>query len=173
MSATLTAPARRRAVLAALGLPVLGLAACAARPPKAPPAEGAMQSWSGRLGLVIASDPPQQFHAGFDLAGTEQQGELRLSTPLGSILALLQWRPGEALLVQDGRTQAYPSIDALSTAATGTAVPLRALFAWLRGVPETVAGWQVDLSGLSGGRLLAQRLSPLPHAELRIVLDQP
>jgi hypothetical protein len=35
-------------------------------------------SWSGRLGLVIAA--PQQFHAGFELTGDAQHGELRLST---------------------------------------------------------------------------------------------
>lgn len=171
MSATPTAPMRRRAMLAALGLPWLGLVACATRAPLAPPAEGATQSWSGRLGLVIASDPPQRFHAGFELTGDAQSGELRLSSPLGSILAELKWRPDEALLVQDGQTHAFPSVDALSAAVTGTAVPLQALFAWLRGVPEEVPGWQADLSGLSDGRLLARRLSPLPGAELRVILD--
>ena len=171
MSATLVTPTRRRAVLAALGLPLLALTACATRPPQAPPAEGAAPSWSGRLGLVIASDPPRQFHASFELTGNAQSGELRLSTPLGSILAELKWQPGEALLVQNGQTQAYPSVDALSAAVTGTAVPLQALFAWLRGVPEKVPGWLADLSGLPDGRLLARRLSPLPSAELRVILD--
>ena len=173
MNAAPPVQARRRTALALLGLPLLGVTACATRPPMAPPAEGSVHRWSGRLGLVIASDPPQQFHAGFDLTGDEQRGELSLSSPLGSILAVLQWRPGQAVLLQDGQTHPYPSVDALAAAVTGTAVPLRALFAWLRGVPEEVAGWHVDLSGLPGGRLLARRVSPLPTAELRVILDQP
>ena len=171
MSATPRARARRRTVLLALstlGLPLLALTGCATRPP---PPDNMAQSWSGRLGLVIASEPPQQFHAGFELTGDAQRGELRLSTPLGSVLAELKWRPGEALLVQNDQTLAYPSVDALSAAVTGTAVPLRALFAWLRGVPEEVPGWRADLSGLPDGRLLARRLSPLPSAELRVILD--
>ena len=161
---------RRRTALALLGLPLASLCACATR---APTVARAAQSWSGRLGLVIASDPPQQFHAGFELTGTEQTGELSLSSPLGSTLAVLQWRPGQALLRHDGKAQDYASVDALSAAATGTAVPVRALFAWLRGEPEPVAGWQVDLSGLPAGRLLARRISPLPAAELRVILDRP
>lgn len=174
MSATPRARARRRTVLLALstlGLSVLALTGCATRPPQPSPPDNMASSWSGRLGLVIASEPPQQFHAGFELTGDAQHGELRLSTPLGSVLAELKWRPGEALLVQNDQTRAYPSVDALSAAVTGTAVPLRALFAWLRGVPEEVPGWRADLSGLPDGRLLARRLNPLPSAELRVILD--
>lgn len=173
MSTAHAATARRRATLALLGLPLLAVTACATRAPAVPASDASVQSWSGRLGLVVASDPPQQFHAGFELSGNARSGELSLDSPLGSVLARLQWRPGQALLLKDGRTHAYPSIDALSAAVIGTAVPLRALFAWLRGVPEPVAGWQVDLSGLSDGRLLARRESPLPTAELRVILDRP
>ena len=163
--------AARLARRGALALLAAGLASCATGARKQPAATPS--SWSGRLGLVIASDPPHQFHAGFDLSGDEQNGELSLSTPLGSTLALLQWRPGQALLMQDGQTREYPTVDALAAAVTGTAVPLRALFAWLRGQAEPVEGWQVDLSQLSDGRLLARRIAPLPAAELRIILDAP
>jgi outer membrane lipoprotein LolB len=37
---------------------------------------------------------------------------------------------------------------------------------------QSVPGWQADLSGLPDGRLFAQRLMPLPTAELRLVLDR-
>ena len=166
-------PTARLARRGALVLLAAGLAGCAASPRSQHPGAATSSSWSGRLGLIIASEPPQQFHAGFDLTGTEYSGELRLASPLGSTLALLQWRPGQALLQQDGQTREYPSVDALSAAVTGTAVPLRALFAWLRGQAEPVEGWQVDLSQLSDGRLLARRIAPLPAAELRIILDAP
>ncbi len=169
MSSPRTARLARRGALALLAA---GLAGCATGPRSKYPA-ATPSSWSGRLGLIIASEPPQQFHAGFDLTGTEHSGELRLASPLGSTLALLQWRPGQALLMQDGQTREYPSVDALSAAVTGTAVPLRALFAWLRGQAESVEGWQVDLSQLSEGRVQARRISPLPAAQLRIALDAP
>lgn len=129
--------------------------------------------WSGRLGLVVESDPPEQLHASFELEGDPRSGQLDLFTPLGSTLASLQWQPGAAVLVQGGQRRDYDSLDALATAATGTALPLGALFAWLRGVPETAEGWQVDLSQQAGGRLRAWRLAPPPSAELRVVLDAP
>ena len=127
--------------------------------------------WSGRLALVVASDPPQQYHAAFELDGNPESGQLDLFSPLGNMLASLQWQPGQALLRQGARIDAYESVNALASAATGTAVPVRALFLWLRGSPEAVDGWVVDLSQLSVGRLHAHRQSPLPEADLRIIVD--
>ena len=49
---------------------------------------------------------------------------------------------------------------------------MRALFAWLRGLPQAGEGWEADLSRLPDGRLLARRLAPPPAAELRVVLDR-
>ena len=49
---------------------------------------------------------------------------------------------------------------------------MQALFAWLRGRPEHVPGWQVDLSQLDDGRLVANRQMPLPTAVLRLVLER-
>ena len=164
-----TALTARRGTLALLAACLTG---CATSPRSDRSTAASPSSWSGRLGLVIASEPPQQFHAGFELTGSEQSGELQLTSPLGSILAVLQWRPGQALLRQDGERREYPSVDALSAAVTGTAVPVRALFAWLRGEPESVEGWHVDVSQLPDGRLLARRFAPLPTAELRIILDR-
>lgn len=128
--------------------------------------------WSGRLGLTVVSDPPQSFSAGFALRGDPQAGELTLTSPLGNTLAVMQWQPGEALLRQGEQTQHFDSLDALAQQATGTPLPVAALFGWLRGQPQSVPGWQVDLSRVPDGRLFAQRLAPPPAAELRLVLDR-
>ncbi|MBY4596158.1 lipoprotein insertase outer membrane protein LolB [Ottowia caeni] len=129
-------------------------------------------SWSGRLGLTIASEPPQSFSAGFSLSGDEQSGELSLTSPLGSTLAAMQWQPGAAVLRQGEAVQRYDSLDDLVAHATGTPIPVRALFSWLRGHQQAIDGWHADLSGLNSGRLFAQRRQPLPTVDLRLVLDR-
>jgi len=158
----------RRVLLLAVAL---GLSACAL-PPRAPDAAG-QPYWNGRLGLQVDGDKPQSFSAGFELRGAPQAGELSLYSPLGATLAQLRWAPGMAELQADGQRRQYPSIEALTQEATGTALPLPALFAWLDGKPAEVPGWQADLSRIADGRLVARRSEPLPTAELRIVLQQP
>lgn len=128
--------------------------------------------WSGRLGLIVASEPPQSYSAGFALSGSARAGELMLTSPLGSTLAVMRWQPGQALLQQGEQTARFDSLEALLAQVTGTPLPVRALFGWLHGEPQSVPGWQADLSGLPDGRLFAQRLMPLPTAELRLVLDR-
>jgi outer membrane lipoprotein LolB len=127
--------------------------------------------WTGRLALVVDSQPPQSYSASFTLTGNARAGELNLTSPLGSTLAVMQWQPGQALLRQGEKTYSFASLDELSAAATGAELPVRALFDWLRGVPQTVDGWSADLSRLPDGRLTARRLMPLPAAELRVALD--
>jgi outer membrane lipoprotein LolB len=56
--------------------------------------------------------------------------------------------------------------------ATGSAIPVAALFDWLEGRNTAVPGWQADLSELGQGRLRAQRMQPPPAADLRVVLDR-
>jgi len=158
----------RRVLLLAVAL---GLSACAL-PPRAPDAAG-QPYWNGRLGLQVDGDKPQSFSAGFELRGAPQAGQLSLYSPLGATLAQLRWAPGMAELQADGQRRQYPSIEALTQEATGTALPLPALFAWLDGKPAEVPGWQADLSRIADGRLVARRSEPLPTAELRIVLQQP
>lgn len=129
-------------------------------------------AWSGRLSLRLESEPPQSFAALFELRGSPDAGQLTLSTPIGSTLAQLRWSPGEALLMDGRTTRRFDSVDALIEAATGAAIPVGALFAWLDGEDRPVSGWRPDLSQLKSGRLQAVRESPEPRADLRIVFER-
>ncbi|MGB3071491.1 MAG: lipoprotein insertase outer membrane protein LolB [Ottowia sp.] len=165
-------PLSRRQAAQALLLATAALAAgCASTSRETRAIDTERTSWSGRLGLRVASEPPQSFSAGFSLNGNAQAGELSLTSPLGSTLAVMKWQPGAATLNQDGKEKQYSSLDELVAQAIGTPIPVRALFAWLRGEPQAVEGWQTDLSALGNGRLTAQRLQPLPTAELRLVFE--
>jgi outer membrane lipoprotein LolB len=147
------------------------LAGCAtpSQPRPALPANAAL--WSGRLSLSLASEPPQSFSASFELRGTAQQGDLVLSTPLGTTVSALAWTPRGAQLRQGGQVQEFESLDALTTSALGTALPIAALIDWMHGLDTPAPGWQVDVSRQAQGRIKAQRLAPLPSAELRLVWE--
>ncbi len=129
--------------------------------------------WSGRLALQVEGRAEGSFTASFDLRGSPQAGELELLTPLGGTAALLQWTPGRASLRAPGQpVREAASLDDLVMQATGTAIPVAALFDWLAGVPTPAAGWQADLSGRAAGRLQARRLAA-PAADLRVILETP
>lgn len=147
------------------------LGACA-QPPRPSANQRLSDVWTGRLALAVEGNAAQSFSAGFALEGTPEQGELTLSTPLGTVLAVLRWEPGRAELQSPGGERAANSLDELLNDAVGSAIPVAALFAWLKGDAVTATGWQADLSGLEGGRLMAVRTEPLPHATLRIALDR-
>lgn len=155
---------RRVALLWCAGL----LAACAAPRPPVGPGQG---FWSGRLALQVESEPPQSLSAGFDLSGSPEAGELVLTSPLGTTLATVRWRTGWAELQQGTQVTRRDSLSALTAERGGAALPVAALFAWLRGTPEQADGWVVDLSRHASGRITAQRQQPAPTAELRIVFQ--
>ncbi len=162
----------RRFALATATAALLVLAGCAApRAPVARPPD--TQTWTGRLSLRIDSEPVQSFAAMFELTGTPEAGELTLTSPIGSTLAVLQWSPGQALLRNGGEARRYASLDALIQAATGAAIPVPALFGWLAGHEAAVPGWRPNLSQVAQGRLQATRESPQPEAELRVVFERP
>lgn len=144
------------------------LSACATPQRAAQPGE---DLWSGRLAMTVQSDPPQSFSAGFDLRGTPAQGELQLTTPLGTSLATVVWSPGSAEMRQGGQVTRRGSLEELTAELSGTPVPVAALFGWLRGRPDDVPGWQADLSRQPEGRITARRTSPAPSAELRVVVQ--
>lgn len=129
--------------------------------------------WTGRISLQVQSEPVQAFSASFELRGQPERGELTLISPLGSVLGVLRWSPGDATLDSGNRKiEHFSSINELMERATGAAVPPSALFAWLRGDNASVSGWSADLSRLGEGRIWATRTEPAPQAELRVVLDQ-
>lgn len=153
-------------------LPALVLAAVlagCATPPR--PAAGDDRVWTGRLALKVDAARPQSFAAGFELRGSAQAGELLLTSPLGQTLAQVVWSPAGAELRQGERITRRGSLDELTTELTGTAVPVQALFDWLRGAATEAAGWQADLGAFRDGRIQAQRQQPLPSAELRIIVQ--
>lgn len=161
--------AMRRGCAVGAGGAALLLAACATPAPTAS-VDGAPY-WSGRLALTIDSDPPQSFSAGFDLRGTPQAGELQLNSPLGNALATVRWTPDSAELLQGDQVTRRPTLDALTTELGGQALPVIALFAWLRGHEAAANGWRADLSRQATGRIVAKRSQPLPTVELRIVFQ--
>ncbi|HEY4664115.1 MAG TPA: lipoprotein insertase outer membrane protein LolB [Comamonas sp.] len=127
------------------------------------------------MGLQV-HDPlaqEQSFSASFQLQGSPEQGSLDIFNPLGSQIAKLQWQPGTAWLQQGDRLTQSESLQELLRQSLGTALPVQALFSWLRGQEAVAQGWQVDLSRHAQGRITAQRTSPLPQATLRLVLQQP
>ncbi|MDO9403005.1 MAG: lipoprotein insertase outer membrane protein LolB [Polaromonas sp.] len=128
--------------------------------------------WEGRMSLQIRGDQPQGFSAGFALSGNAEKGELKLATPLGTVLGVARWAPGEAVLLSGNDTRRFASVDALLEQTTGASVPLAALFDWLDGRNTTLSGWQADLSDQPAGKITARRTDPAPVADLRIVLDQ-
>ncbi len=159
----------RAATAAASGL-LLALAGCAVSPTRPEPAA---PRWSGRLALQIEGRPEGSFSASFDLRGSARAGELELLTPLGGTAAWLQWTPQGARLRAPGQPERQAaSLDELLVQATGTPLPVAALFDWLAGIPRVADGWQADLSGRAEGRLRARRLTA-PSADLRILLHTP
>lgn len=128
--------------------------------------------WTGRISLQIQSDPEQAFFAGFELKGFSERGELTLTSPLGNVLGILRWSPDEAVLESGHEIKRFTSVDALLQQTTGAAIPIAALFDWLKGENTHLNGWSADLSGRDTGRIVATRIKPAPQTRLRIVLDQ-
>lgn len=155
----------RRALLLACAL---ALAGCASAPRTM---TGTDNFWSGRMALRVDSTPAQSFAASFELQGNPEQGRLSLSTALGTSLATLSWTPSGAEMRQGNTLTRRDSVDALMAELVGAAVPMPALFAWMRGEALSVPGWQTDLSQRAEGRLIARRADPLPTAELRLIIE--
>lgn len=146
------------------------LAGCAV-PPKTPTPSG-VQSWNGRLALTVEGQANQSFSAGFELKGAPEAGELTLTNPLGGTVAALAWSPGIATLRSGASTRQFPSVEALALEATGSELPLPALFDWLAGKPTPVPGWEVDVAQVAEGRLRARRTAPPPATDLRVVFER-
>ena len=141
-----------------------------------PPADisAHITTWSGRLSLRVDATPSlgsQSFSSSFELQGKPEQGQLRFFTPLGSTAAAIVWSPQQAQLQTGGDIRYFSNIAELTEHLLGTPVPLSALFAWLAGDPASLDGWQVDHSQFDSGKIVAQRISPPPRAEIRVLLE--
>lgn len=97
---------------------------------------------------------------------------MELTTSLGTTVARMQWNAEGAELQASGSTRAYPSLAELTLATMGAELPVDALFQWLRGQAASSAGWESDLSQWDAGRITAQRLSPEPRVDLKILLER-
>jgi outer membrane lipoprotein LolB len=140
---------------------------------------------SGRLSLRVAADGQQAergFNASFDLRGSGERGELRLSTVLGPQIAAARWAPGSVALSSSEGERRFTSLGELATQVLGEPVPLQALPDWLRGrawpgaPADTGAagfaqlGWQVDLARQADGFITATRAAA-PTVVLRVRLE--
>jgi outer membrane lipoprotein LolB len=163
----------RSAFLSVCLIAIILVAGCA-RPIRATGINDAKNElWTGRLSLQVQSEPVQSFAASFELKGKPELGELTLISPLGNVLSVLRWSPTEAVLDSGNqKIERFDSVNALMQQATGAAVPVSALFAWLHGDIANVSGWTADLSRHGEGRISAKRTQPAPPADLRVVLDQ-
>ncbi len=175
---------RRLACLLAF---VLGLSGCASLRP--PGEEALPTAVAGRLAVRVEPVEPggavRSSSGSFELLGTPRAGELRLSTPLGTVMAVARWQPGEVTLQGDGQTRRYDDLGQLTRDVVGEALPVEALFDWLRGRPWTGAaseplldgrpgfaqlGWQVLLAEAGEGLIVATRPAP-PAVTVRAKVD--
>lgn len=113
----------------------------------------------------------QTFSASFELFGSPEAGELTFFTPLGSTAAAIRWTPDLATLESQGQTRVFAGLGPLIQSLLGTDVPVTALFGWLGGRDLPADGWQVDLAQFEQGKIIAQRLAPLPQAQLRLIVE--
>lgn len=172
----------RTAVVLLLVAGLLG--GCASVGQRAP--EG-VDSISGKLSVRVdasATTPARSESGNFELKGTPSDGQLNLSSPLGTVLAQARWAGQRAWLTTSQGETAYPDLDALTQEMLGERLPVAALFDWLRGRAWSSApsqptaqgfqqlGWSVDLGRFSEGWISAQRAQP-PVVTVRARVDQP
>jgi outer membrane lipoprotein LolB len=131
-----------------------------------------LPEWQGRISVQVLGDAPTSMSASFLLRGDAKNGELDLYSPLGTTLGALQWTPQLVQLSDGGKHQYFNSLAELTEKITGAALPVDAIFAWLKGSEVQAIGWQADLSAVSQGSLTARRTDPAPEVTLRIKLDQ-
>ena len=148
---------------ALLGLFVLAWLGACTLPPQ-PPRDA---FWQGRMSLTVHQTPVQHVSAAFELEGNANKGELTLFSPLGHASLALRWSPGLAEWLQNGKTRSFASLSEMTQAATGTDLPLTALFEWLAGRDLAVPGWTIERTGPTGP-WSAKRHLPEPAVTLMV-----
>lgn len=173
---------RRACTLPALMSFALLLGGCATRAP-----DIAGMPWtSGRMSVRVEAaggQPARSASSSFDLRGDASRGELRLTSPLGTLVAEAQWSPGRARLTTAEGEQQFGDLEELSRRALGEALPLQAWPDWLAGrpwpgapsqpLPEGFAqlGWRITLTRLADGAIDAVR-DAAPAVTVRVRLDK-
>lgn len=177
---------RRLAIRVAMLALTSALLACQSLPP-APSTEGPLLS--GRLAVRVDGDAGRSFSAAFELRGQAEAGSMSLNSPLGSQIGRADWSPAAGVLLHDGDgTRRYQRLDDMAIELTGEALPIAALFDWLRGRPWPGAprgelveaghtgfrqlGWDVQLDRHAEGWLVAVRDTPPPRVTVRAKLDE-
>lgn len=146
---------------------------------------------SGKLSVRVdasAATPARSESGNFELKGTADDGQLNLSSPLGTVLAQARWSGQKAWLTTSRGETTYPDLDALTQEMLGERLPVAALFDWLRGRPWPGAssqihsppagpgfqqlGWSVDLARFGEGWISAQR-DQIPVVTVRARVDPP
>ncbi len=127
--------------------------------------------WQGKLAVKVFGKPVQAFSANFELQGQAEQGELVLTTPLGTTVARMQWTAQSATLYAQGTVRQFDSLAELAWHVTGAELPVASLFAWLQGIPEAAPGWEADLSEAAQGRISGRHTEAVA-AEFRILVEQ-
>ena len=127
---------------------------------------------AGRLSIRISDPATGRSDGGtalFELQGDEREGELRLSTVIGTFVAQARWDARDAQLTVAQGSRRYPDLSALSAQLLGEPLPMSALLAWLRGKPWEGApheaqelgfrqlGWDIGLQAWNEGLIVAQR----------------
>ncbi len=153
------------------------VAGCALKPRTPDLETTASRAWHGRLVMQVEAYPNEKlsqarsFASAFELLGTPDLGELVFFTPLGTTAATVRWTPKMATLEAQGETQTFRNLSQLVHHLLGTNLPVPALFAWLTGHNLSADGWEVDLGQFTQGKIMAERLTPLPKARLRVILQ--
>jgi outer membrane lipoprotein LolB len=127
--------------------------------------------WQGRIGVKVASNPPQAFSAQFELSGTSEEGKFSLSTALGTSLARMHWDAAGASLRTSQESKQFASADEMLQHSLGAAPPLIALFAWLAGQDAAAPGWDVQLQDIAAGRIHARQTKATPSVAISIVFE--
>jgi outer membrane lipoprotein LolB len=158
----------------------LALGGCATAPKPA-------DAVSGKLAVRIdaaGDQPARSVSSDFELRGGAERGELRLTAPLGTLVAVARWAPGEAVLTTSQGERRFGDLDTLARESLGEALPLTALPSWLRGQPWPGApsrardggfeqlGWEIGLARYAEGVLEVTRRTPAPAVFLRARLDR-
>lgn len=164
------------------------LSACASVGQRAP---AGAETISGKLSVRVdasVNSAARSESGNFELKGTPDEGQLNLSSPLGTVLAQARWSGRQAWLTTPQGETAYPDLEALTHEMLGERLPVAALFDWLRGKPWTGAvsqanaptagpgfaqlGWAVDLARFDEGWVVARR-NQAPAVTVRARVDKP